>query len=230
MNGLAEINRTQLQERTAPIVDEYFIHCHWNSQRTLVAYVPPDAHTFLDLGCGPNADIVSLLPDMDYTGIDFIPQYISALAHKHAGVGPFDFSRRRFWLAAIESLPFPDESFDVVYSRHTLEHVVDLRRALSEIQRVLKPGGRFIFCVPADPRDTEPAHITRWRAYRWLRAISSIVSVRSFAQHEYFADELYGYGVKEGAVGRSWSDRAYRLLRRLYNLRQYGPIWLLRGP
>jgi len=227
MSDLVEINREQLGERTTPIVDEYFIHCHWNSQRTLVSYIPPTAKTFLDLGCGPNADILSLLPDMDYTGIDFVPEYIAGLKRNHSAGGPFHFSRRQFWLAAIESLPFPGESYDVVYARHTLEHVTNLGQALSEIHRVLNPGGRFIFCVPADPRDTEPAHLTRWRAYRWLRAVDSIVDIRVFGQHEYFADELYGYGIKRGSA-RPLRNRVYRLLHRIYNLRQYSLAWALR--
>lgn len=40
-----------------------------------------------------------------------------------------------------QSIPYPDGSFDAVLANHMLYHVPDLDRALSEIQRVLKPGG-----------------------------------------------------------------------------------------
>lgn len=45
-------------------------------------------------------------------------------------------------------LPFAERSFDMVISRFVLEHVTDLEQLLSEICRVLKPGGIFRFCVP----------------------------------------------------------------------------------
>ncbi|MFX0195933.1 MAG: class I SAM-dependent methyltransferase [Candidatus Hodarchaeota archaeon] len=43
---------------------------------------------------------------------------------------------------------FPSNHFDFILSSDVLEHVPEPQRALSEIQRVLKPGGKFIFTVP----------------------------------------------------------------------------------
>lgn len=43
----------------------------------------------------------------------------------------------------IQSIPFPDECFDVVIANHMLYHVPDLNLALSEVRRVLKPNGIF---------------------------------------------------------------------------------------
>jgi SAM-dependent methyltransferase len=55
----------------------------------------------------------------------------------------------------ILALPFPNASFDVILCNHVLEHVPDDTRALSELHRVLRPGGWGIFQVPLDPsRDT----------------------------------------------------------------------------
>jgi len=45
-------------------------------------------------------------------------------------------------------LTYPDESFDLVLSSDTLEHVPDFRVALTETRRVLRPGGRHVFTVP----------------------------------------------------------------------------------
>ncbi len=45
-------------------------------------------------------------------------------------------------------LSYEDRKFDLVLTTDTLEHVPDLDQALSEIERVLKPGGRHIFTVP----------------------------------------------------------------------------------
>lgn len=42
----------------------------------------------------------------------------------------------------------PDQSFDLIYCSHVLEHVTEDRKALSEFWRVLKPGGKAILLVP----------------------------------------------------------------------------------
>ncbi len=48
----------------------------------------------------------------------------------------------------ITDIQFPEESFDVIYCSHVLEHVADDRRALSELYRVLRTGGWAILIVP----------------------------------------------------------------------------------
>ncbi len=48
-------------------------------------------------------------------------------------------------------LTYPDESFDLVLTSESLEHVPDLDAALGEVRRVLRPGGRHVFTVPVLP-------------------------------------------------------------------------------
>lgn len=65
--------------------------------------------------------------------------------------------------ADICNLPFEDHEFDVILCNHVLEHIPEDRRALSELLRVMKPGGWGIFQVPQDlARETtfEDASIT----------------------------------------------------------------------
>ena len=45
-----------------------------------------------------------------------------------------------------ESLPFPDESFDLVFGHAILHHIPDLGRAFAEFHRVLRPRGTLVFC------------------------------------------------------------------------------------
>ena len=60
-------------------------------------------------------------------------------------------------------LPYRDQTFDIVFCSHVLEHVDDDRKAISELQRVLTPPGWAIFMVPItapstfeDPSITDP--------------------------------------------------------------------------
>ena len=52
--------------------------------------------------------------------------------------------------ADICDLPFKDDSFDVVFCNHVLEHIEDDKKAMSELYRVLKKGGLGIFQIPQD--------------------------------------------------------------------------------
>ena len=47
-----------------------------------------------------------------------------------------------------EAIPYPDESFDLAFSDHVLEHVENPRALFREVWRVLKPGGRYLFKTP----------------------------------------------------------------------------------
>jgi hypothetical protein len=49
------------------------------------------------------------------------------------------------------SIPYPDDSFDVILCSHVLEHVPDDRKAMAELFRVMKPGGWGLIEVPWDP-------------------------------------------------------------------------------
>lgn len=62
-----------------------------------------------------------------------------------------DLARARADVKAdITDLPFPDDSFDVILCSHVLEHVVEDRKAMRELHRVLRPGGWALVLVPID--------------------------------------------------------------------------------
>lgn len=52
--------------------------------------------------------------------------------------------------ADICDLPFENDTFDVVFCNHVLEHITDDTKAMQELYRVLKPGGMGIFQIPQD--------------------------------------------------------------------------------
>ena len=57
--------------------------------------------------------------------------------------------------ADICSLPFEENSFDVILCNHVLEHIPDDTKAMEELYRVLKPGGWGIFQIPQDLKRAE---------------------------------------------------------------------------
>jgi SAM-dependent methyltransferase len=70
----------------------------------------------------------------------------------------------------LRSLEFPDASFDFAICSHVLEHIVEDRKAMAELFRVLRPGGILLVMVPwnrkapktrEDPTVTDPAERTR---------------------------------------------------------------------
>ncbi len=57
--------------------------------------------------------------------------------------------------ADICNLPFKNNSFDVIFCNHVLEHIVDDKKAMQELYRILKPNGWGIFQIPIDEKREE---------------------------------------------------------------------------
>src|SRR2546425_3339202 len=95
----------------------------------------------LEIGCGLGTDGAQFAKaGADYTGIDLTDAAIELARKRFELCG----LQGNFQIADAENLEFPDESFDLVYSHGVLHHTPDTARAVREIHRVLKPGGRAI--------------------------------------------------------------------------------------
>jgi 2-polyprenyl-6-hydroxyphenyl methylase/3-demethylubiquinone-9 3-methyltransferase len=104
--------------------------------------IDPLGKKALEVGCGGGIlceEIARM--GFDATGID--PSEPSVrIAIDHARVSGLKI---RYLKGVGESLPFPDDSYDVVFCCDVLEHVRDLPNVVSEIARVLKKGGVFCY-------------------------------------------------------------------------------------
>ena len=84
--------------------------------------------------------------------------------------------------ADICNLPFEKESFDLILCNHVLEHIVDDLKAMKEIYRVLKYGGRAILQVPIETN--------RLKSYEDLKITSPKERNKQFGQYDHV--RIYG--------------------------------------
>ena len=99
-------------------------------------YVTPGIQTFLDYGCGSGTTYEAIKKEypimpFEYYGFDIIPKNI-------------DWCRQQFpdaywiWNKDIHKINADDKSFDIVYSRHVVDHMESFEKALDEHKRVAK--------------------------------------------------------------------------------------------
>ncbi|HVM56626.1 MAG TPA: class I SAM-dependent methyltransferase [Gaiellaceae bacterium] len=113
---------------------------------------PQPGERLLDVGCGTGAATLRLADSfgLDVVGVDVDPEQIEAARAAARGL-----PSARFIEGDAARLPFADGEFDLVFSSKTTHHVHDWQRALEEMIRVLKPGGRLCysdFVAPAGRR------------------------------------------------------------------------------
>ena len=96
----------------------------------------------LELGCGNGGqwqDRIQQLPaDCMLVLSDFSEGMVKTVWEKYS-----NFKNLLAQKIDIQSIPFPDNCFDAVIANHMLYHVPDLPKALSEVKRILKSGGKF---------------------------------------------------------------------------------------
>lgn len=92
----------------------------------------------LEVGCGMGSDLLQFARGGSIvTGLDYTPRS-AEISRRRFGVYGVP---GKFLIGDAENLPFPDGSFDVVYSNGVLHHTPDTQRAIDEVFRVLRPGG-----------------------------------------------------------------------------------------
>ena len=95
----------------------------------------------LEVGCGLGTDGAQFArAGADYTGVDLTESAVELARRRFELFG----LAGKFEVADAEGLEFADESFDLVYAHGVLHHTPDAGRAVREMRRVLRPGGRAV--------------------------------------------------------------------------------------
>jgi len=134
----------------------------------LLDYLPSDAQSVVELGCGTgnlSLELLAKFPRSTLTFVDASPEMIavtrSRVDHARSSATPsFKFLVQRF-----EELDLPERPVDVVVSSISLHHVEDKARLYSHIRLLLERGALFFF---ADQMRGEPESNHRLNWERWL--------------------------------------------------------------
>ncbi len=105
----------------------------------------------LDVACGPGLLAFALASvARRVTGIDLTPAMLDKARQLQVerGLGNLDWAG-----GSADSLPFGDGAFSLTVSRYTFHHLIDPRRALAEMTRVCRPGGRVALIDVALPSE-----------------------------------------------------------------------------
>lgn len=114
----------------------------------------------LEVGCGAGTDLVRFArAGAEVTGVDLSRSAIALARENFAQQGLVADLRE----ADGEHLPFPDNSFDLVYAHGVVQYTASDRALVEECRRVLKPGGEAIFQV--------------YNRISWLNGLSKLMKV-----------------------------------------------------
>ncbi|MHC4166390.1 MAG: class I SAM-dependent methyltransferase [Planctomycetota bacterium] len=137
----------------------------------------------LEIGCGIGSVVFKLSEQgYDVVGTDISGEAISYGLKKYENI--------RLEVQPAEALPYEDESFDVVLSFDLFEHIAATNTHLSEVRRVLRGGGYYLFQTPN--KYSNAVYETLWtRSLQWRRYHPSLHSPgqlrRRLAKHGFEA-------------------------------------------
>lgn len=147
-----------------------------------LANITPDTRV-LDVGCGLGGTARHLACEYGchVTGIDLTDEYIEVGRKLTRMVNMQD--KVELWQGSALNIPFEDENFDVVWTEHVQMNISDKKKFYSEIARVLKPGGVFLFHdIFRGPSKEEPVYPAPWAEVASLSALETDSNVKKIIE------------------------------------------------
>lgn len=164
---------------------------------TLRAVAPRPGQRILDLAAGTGASSVALARSgAEVVAADFSPGMIAEGRRRHgAGSAGGGIRNLSFVEADATALPFGDDEFDAVTISFGLRNVNDPKKALAEMLRVTKPGGRLVVCEFSHPPSRSFEGLYRFYNDRVLPIVAKAVSSNADA-YDYLNESI-----------RDWPDQ-----------------------
>lgn len=139
------IQKDRIRQRDISSIDEFHSRGAQATQELLNDSGFSKDSKVLDIGCGIGgpARIIAEKFGCKVTGVDLTQEFIRTADLLSELVGLKDLTE--FICADATDLPLEDESFDIVWTQHAQMNIKEKQKLYSEIYRVLKNGGRFIY-------------------------------------------------------------------------------------
>jgi ubiquinone/menaquinone biosynthesis C-methylase UbiE len=126
----------------------------------VLALLDFDEKKLLDVGCGSGLfSSLAYIHGAEVTGIDASEQLVAEARQREPAV--------EFLTGEMESLPFADDSFDLVCGFNSFQYAADVKNALTEARRVLKDNGRLVVMIWGNKEECEAA--------TYLKAVGSLL-------------------------------------------------------
>jgi demethylmenaquinone methyltransferase/2-methoxy-6-polyprenyl-1,4-benzoquinol methylase len=174
------------------------LHHRW--KRAAVSYVPVvDAGRALDIGAG-TGDLALLLEKRMGSAGRIVATDLNA-AMLREGVRKIDrrpTSRTSWMRMNAERLAFPDASFDAATAGFCIRNVGNVNLALSEVHRVLKPGGRFVCLEFSRPVQPWLRRVYDWYSFTLLPWIGTHVARDVTGVYQYLPASIRTFPEQEG--------------------------------
>lgn len=173
MGALAlALPRGQHFQEGTPMTDEKYIlsyegECDRLERQSLIfghdrgvdMVAPRPGTRLLDAGCGSgwlSRLIAQRMPDCEVVGVDINPDYVAFATDKAREAGLTNLS---YTVGAVSDLPFEAESFDTVWSLMVMMFLPDRARAIADLARLVRPGGRLVTGQQGTPRHANAPRI-----------------------------------------------------------------------
>ncbi|OPY33088.1 MAG: hypothetical protein A4E32_00760 [Methanomassiliicoccales archaeon PtaU1.Bin124] len=179
---------------------------------------PSKGMVALDVGTGTGHTAMALAPFLEKViGLDITEEMLQEgrKVSKEKGLLNVEFR-----IGDAMELPFPDGSFDIVTCRRAAHHFTDIGKAIREMARVLRTGGRLVIDDRSVPDDDEadvmmnrldilhdPSHVREYRAGEWQKMLAEadmdVVEVQRYTRHLPMSKFTAGL---DGAVAERMND------------------------
>ena len=120
-----------------------------------------------DVGCGKGRYLNNLLEDLPenkYCGVDLSEGVLKYITDER-------IEKKQ---GSLTEIPYRNNTFDMVYTCEALEHAVDIRSAVREMARVVKPGGRIIV-IDKNKEALGRLEITEWEVWFDIKELKDIM-------------------------------------------------------
>jgi len=168
-------------------------------QRVIELAQPRETDLALDIATGAGHTALALAPHVaEVVAFDLTQQMLDETARNAARRGLTNVVTRQ---GAAENLPFANSTFDIVAVRQAPHHFADIRAAIREMARVVKPHGRVVIIDSRAPEDAEldrafnyieklrdASHVRNWKPSEW-RTMVQEAGLRILAEHLDFYTE-----------------------------------------